>query len=175
MDTLQDLSTAIGTVTDIEDRANLWLRAGAQHTNKGNYITAVTMLVNSRELVANFMQAGSAKNYLVSQLAYEFARARDTDKAKNALAYIEDSEIKDTTRARIAVQASKYNVNIANDIVGTITDILIRDNAITNVAYERAKLGNLNEALTIANQISDAQLIPTVRREVIKYSSEVIT
>lgn len=175
MDTLQDLTTAIGTITDVTERTNAWLHAGAQQTHKGNYSQAVTFIINARDLVANFFELGTGRDYMTSQICYEFARARDTTRAQNAIQYIGDDEIRDTTLARVAVQVSIYNLTTANTIVNLINDTLMKDNAITNVAYERAKLGNLNEALTIADNLSDAQLIPIVKRDVIRYASEVIT
>lgn len=174
MDTLTDLGNAIGTVADVTERADLWLHAGARQTDKGNYANAITMLVKSRDLVANFFTAGQSKDYMVSQLAYEFARARDTTKAQNAIQYIDDSEIEDNTRARIAVEASKTNLNIAQNIIGTIGDTMIKDGAIASVAYERAKLGNVNEAINISNTMSDAMLISGVQNQVIRLASEVI-
>lgn len=175
MDTLTDLENAIGTITDVTTRADAWLHAGAKQTDRGNYSNAVSMLTKARDLVANFFEAGQAKDYMVSQLAFEFARARDTAKAQTALQYIEDSEIEDQARARIATQASMYSLNIAQNIISTISDTIVKDNAIASVAYERAKLGNVIEAITISNTMSDSTLISGVQNQAIRLASEVIT
>lgn len=173
MDTLIDLTTAIETTPDDNERADLYLHAGARQTDRENYNSAVGLLIECRDIVATF-ETGRAKDNMVSQLAFEFARARDATRAQTALQHISDDTIENEARARIAIEASKYNANVAQTVINTINDIIIKDQAIIEVAYERAKLGNLNEALNIIGAISDATLIPSARNQSIRHASEVI-
>lgn len=175
MDTLTDLENAIGTVADVNERADLWLHAGAKQTDMTNYSNAVSMFIKSRDLVANFFQDDTPKDYMISQLAYEFARARDTTRAQKALQYISDTTIADEARARIAVEVSKVNVTTAQTVINTISDTMIKDNAIANACYERAKLGDLLQAMSYSNTISDAGLITGVQNQIIRLASEVIS
>lgn len=174
MDTLIDVTTAIEATSDANERADLYLNAGARQTDMTNYTNAVNLLIEYRNIIATF-DAGQAKDYAVSQLAFEFARARDATRAQTALQHISDDTIENEARARIAIEASKYNANVAQTVINTINDIIIKDQTIIEVAYERAKLGNLNEALNIIGAISDETLIPSARNQAIRYASEVIT
>lgn len=173
MDTLIDVTTAIESIADDNERADLYLHAGARQTDMTNYNSAVNLLIEYRNIIAAF-EVGRARDRAVSQLAFEFARARDTTRAQTALQYIDDSTIENEARARIAIEASKYNVNVAQTVVNTINDIIIKDQTIMEIAYERAKLGNLNEALNIIGAISDKTLVPSAKNQAIRYASEVI-
>lgn len=174
MDTLADLQNAITSTADAAERADLWLHAGAKQSDKGNYASAITMLNNARDLVASFA-IGDARDKMVSQIAFEYARAQDTTRAQNALQYIASDTIEDQTRARIAVTAAKVNATTAQAIADTISDSAIKDNAWRDIAYECARRGELNLALTFVAIISDAGAREAVSNQAKRYASEVIT
>lgn len=173
MDTLTDLENAISAVQDAQTRADLWLHAGAQQANAGNYANAVTLLINAYDVSLQYIAPSFSRDYLLSEIAKQFASARDLTRARDVLQHIAD-DAQDEARARIAVQASVYNVSEALTDVAMIEDALAHDNALANVAYERAKQGALLEALDIVKNMSDTALIPGAQHQIIRLASEVI-
>jgi len=137
-----------------------------------DYINAVYLLDSAiADITAN---PSIDWDIMVSEMAYQYAIARDTDRSQQALNYISDNEVKDVTRARIATEASKFNLQTANAIVATITDEDIKNNAIANVAFIQADMNDMTTALSVASNITDEDLFNVTKRDVINRVGRVI-
>lgn len=166
MATLQELITEIDTIENDGVRADKYIVTANARRIADDNATATTLLDEARD-IAITLPVDTGRDYLASQIAFEYANAGANTKAQNAINAINDATIADEARGRIAIEIIKTDTALANSIIGTITDATIKDNTLSACAIERAKLNDLDMAITIRDTIADANLRLTTKYRII--------
>lgn len=168
--TLQTLINAINETSDLSQRCDDFLYASARQTDKGNTVNGNALLVEALNLLRD--NTDIRNDYFISQVAFEFTRLQQMNRAGNAVNYISDPDIYNATLARMATERAKTSLQDANNIVQAITDSTIKDQTISSVAIIVAQSGDLTTARNIVNSINDNELRVTMDRTCIRESSK---
>lgn len=170
MTTLAELITAISEQNDLSQRADDFLYASARRTDAGDTVNANTLMIEAINLLRD--NPGIRNDLLISQVAFEFVRMGQMNRAGNAVNYIVDVAIRDEALARMAIERAKVSLQDASNIVNAISDTTIRNTTIGDVAISVATQGNLTTARTVVLQITDAGYAAQIDRQCIRESSK---
>lgn len=154
MTTLNDLIAEIETITDPHARADKYISSAHIRCNADDGDSSRALLEYALAIITT-LHASLARDYMVSQLAYQYACAWQIDNANDAILLIDDANVVTQTQARIARKIAEYDLNEALSIVGAMTTGA--DDVLADIAIIQAGLGNTTEAFQLRDMINDMQ------------------
>lgn len=139
------------------DQVNIFLACAVEQINISENANAVLLLNKASLLIIDFINTIDNPydfDYTISQIAFEYARAGDKQKAQTAISNIVSEEIKQETYIRIAKEIFKTDATLALNIITTyVTDQKELDDFNAAYALYLVKNGNVTDAKTYNNNI----------------------
>lgn len=176
MITIIELIAAINEQPNLFKRADDFLYASARQADKTQYTNATALLDEVVNILRDnpVVRTNPLNNIdvFISQIAYEFTRLQQMNRAGNAVNFIADTAIKNEALGRMAIERAKVSLQDASNIAQAITDSTIKNETIGAVAIAIATQGNLTTARTVVAQITDAGYAAQIDRQCVRESSK---
>lgn len=170
MTTLSELINAIAEQPDLLIRCDDFLYASARQLDKGNSANANELLYEAISLLRD--NPAIRDDPLISQIAFEFVRMGQMNRAGNAVNYIVNQNIKNDALSRMAVERAKVNTLDAVNIAQAINDATKQDETLAQVATNVAIAGDLTTARAVVATIADTSYRASAERKAIRESSK---
>lgn len=158
MITLTELINAINEQPDLSARCDDFLYASARQSDKGNVANANTLLIEAVNLLRD--NVAIRNDLLISQVAFEFVRMGQMNRAGNAVNYIADETTKNEALGRMAIERAKTNAQDAVNIAQAITDSAIQNDTLASITTNVAITGDLTTARIVAQMLPDDIIDP---------------
>lgn len=170
MTTLSELINAINEEPVLITRCDDFLYTSARRTDTGDNTNANALMVEALNILRD--NPAIRDDMLISQIAFEFVRMGQMNRAGNAVNYIADQAIKDDSLSRMAIERAKTNTLDAVNIAQAISNEANQEQTLEQVAINVAIAGDLTTARAVVATIADASFRASANRKVIRESSK---